>query len=218
MLTLLASTAFAYDLLGFDWAWQDAPLEYPIVLDADSFPADFADPDELEENIVQATEAWSDTRAGFGIEYGGRQATLNAPSIRVYFVENSDGPLLGAANTFAYGGDIQSCEIQVYRSNASLVPIPWSFAPDAADLPFEQFDFQSVLLHELGHCFGLNHSDAPDALMRPELVNGTASRTVSDDDEDGLIAMYGKAGCATVPAAPGFALLLVPLFTFRRRS
>jgi len=45
-------------------------------------------------------------------------------------------------------------------------------------------DLQSVLLHEIGHCFGLSHSSIPDAVMfpftHPDFETG---RTLHDDDQ-----------------------------------
>ncbi|MCB9674357.1 MAG: matrixin family metalloprotease [Alphaproteobacteria bacterium] len=217
MLFFVAAPAFAYELIGFDWTWQDNPLELPIVLDDGSFPPGFADPDDLEENLIQATEAWSDTKAAFAVDYGGRVSGPTNDAIRVYYVDSSTGGLLGAALTGSVGAEMQACEIQVYRANGQLDPIPWSFAPDEADLPFEQFDFQTVMLHELGHCFGLNHTDVGGAIMLPASINGTATRLPHADDEAGLVAMYGKAkGCSTAPGG-ALGLFALPLLALRRR-
>lgn len=220
MITLLVSSAFAYELTGLDWTWQEAPLEYPVVLDYDSFPPGLATEADLVANIEDAVTTWSDTRADFFLEYGGVISGPRSSVIRVHYVESSDGPLLGAAQIGAFDRDMDSCEIQVYRSNSGFEQIPWSFNPNAANLAFEEFDFQTVLLHELGHCFGIDHSEYTDAVMYFASYNGEARRTLSDDDEDALIALYGKGSCSTVGSVPrSAAALLLPLvLSWRRRT
>lgn len=45
-------------------------------------------------------------------------------------------------------------------------------------------DLQSVLLHEIGHCFGLSHSSIPDAVMFPFANQDfEIGRTLHDDDQ-----------------------------------
>jgi hypothetical protein len=73
------------------------------------------------------------------------------------------------------------------------------------------YDLPAVLTHEIGHLLGLGESDAdPDATMWPYATPGeTQKRTLSEDDEDGVIASYrGKAplpasGCGALSVAGG---------------
>lgn len=66
----------------------------------------------------------------------------------------------------------------------------WSVA---AITPPDRFDFRSVLLHELGHALGLDHSGA-GTVMQPLIDTGEMLRTLTDDDVAGLRALYAVPG------------------------
>lgn len=52
-------------------------------------------------------------------------------------------------------------------------------------------DFQNTLTHELGHVFGLAHSDIPDATMAPYSGLGdTSLSSLSQDDLDAIATIY----------------------------
>ncbi len=48
----------------------------------------------------------------------------------------------------------------------------------------------SVVLHEIGHCLGLNHSEDPNAVMYPQIRFADAFTTLDDDDIEGLRKLY----------------------------
>lgn len=55
----------------------------------------------------------------------------------------------------------------------------------------QRYDLQGLFAHELGHVFGLDHSRASDATMRPNVDPGDCdNRTLSDDDRAGYCASY----------------------------
>lgn len=61
---------------------------------------------------------------------------------------------------------------------------------DPNDLPGNgQYDFFTVVLHELGHSLGLDHSFEPGSVMGPSYVG--ARRTLSPDDIAGVQSIYG---------------------------
>lgn len=88
-------------------------------------------------------------------------------------------------------------------------------------------DFRRVLMHELGHAFGLEHPDeagqAVDAIMNSRLSDFD---TLQDDDVQGIAFLYGDAGGGSSVtdgdgdggggADAGLALLALALSWWRR--
>jgi len=74
------------------------------------------------------------------------------------------------------------------------------------------FDFETVMMHEIGHSLGLTHTTVPGAIMFPEYVG--AKRELRPDDIAGIQYIYGP-----VPE-PSSLLALSPVLVLlmRRRS
>lgn len=72
-------------------------------------------------------------------------------------------------------------------SNSPVMPdgMDMVFSPDAnfylgtATPASNQYDFESVVLHELGHAFGQGHSSSGIEIMYPSIANGFTKRTLS---------------------------------------
>lgn len=70
----------------------------------------------------------------------------------------------------------------------------WSTGPSIS------IDLQSVALHEFGHALGLQHSSFASAVMYASYSAGANKRALTQDDIDGVTAIYGGAGGGSQPA------------------
>jgi hypothetical protein len=68
------------------------------------------------------------------------------------------------------------------------------------------YDFYTVVLHEMGHSLGLDHSSDPSSVMALYSAHG-ALRTLTADDIAGIQAIYGPRQAPVVPE-PGTLTLL----------
>jgi hypothetical protein len=75
---------------------------------------------------------------------------------------------------------------------------------DRAPSGGREADLQSVATHENGHALGLGHSTNSGATMYPTVLSGTNSRSLNDDDRDGVCTLYpsGDTGTTTTTTTP----------------
>jgi peptidoglycan hydrolase-like protein with peptidoglycan-binding domain len=59
-------------------------------------------------------------------------------------------------------------------------------------VPMFHRDLQSVLVHELGHIIGLDHSSIPDSIMYPGIASGVARRSPTRDDITAVGALWKR--------------------------
>jgi hypothetical protein len=58
----------------------------------------------------------------------------------------------------------------------------WYAGADPAAIAAGQYDFQTIVTHELGHALGLGHSADPTSTMYASLATGAARRTLTAED------------------------------------
>lgn len=81
--------------------------------------------------------------------------------------------------------------LEIVHADVILNYRDYDFTTDSSDNFF--YDFQSVVLHELGHAIGLKHveSSSTNSVMRPYLGRSDVSRSISSYDANSVQSLYG---------------------------
>ncbi len=88
----------------------------------------------------------------------------------------------------------------------------WYGGADAGAIGADQYDFQSVVAHELGHMIGLEHSEDAASIMAESLATGQVRRQLSDTDRDAIDRLYGAVYESFQPeVVPALETGLLPL-------
>jgi MYXO-CTERM domain-containing protein len=195
LLGAFSTPVFGYVLTGVDWTWQAAPISTPFDFNATGWPAATGTEVEIAAAYKESINVWNTQGgAGFTVIYGG-ETTQNSwnydtTNIGQYSNTQTSGSTIALAAYWFSGSDIDDCDIRFYAAN-DFGAIDWS--ADPAGAPWYAMDFAQTAEHELGHCFGLDHSQYNSAIMAGSSApgSGPAERDLHFDDIDGIQAIYG---------------------------
>jgi len=211
---LLLSSADA-----FGYSYNESPNGDPVrwltsrvsvVLDTSL--SRLGDVDEIRDTVEEAFEVWTETVAfPFEVEFvdgecGAGGAKIDGVSC--IFVEgaapadNGDAGATTYVRYLASSGAISEADVVFYESAG-----PWSTEGAEGAL-----DVYSVASHEIGHVFGLGHSNVASARMYPSVATGDQwEGGLDEDDVSGAEALYegvelddeAETMSCTASAAPG---------------
>lgn len=163
------------------------------------FPDSFTQ-EALERAIKTSIDRWVQLSSfRLRVEYRGVDNSKNSPGDREIVIRaNKSHPKnwLGSADT--YGGFSNKGLIYFYREDASRILHNWKVFPEE-DLV--GCNFLTILLHEMGHIFGLQHNDDPTAQYNTVMHTYTQPMDhygPYDEDIEDLIDMYGKRNSLVV--------------------
>lgn len=178
-------------------------------------------------SFMRAFDSW---RCGTGVNWTIGATTTDDfvadDDINIITFDDADpllGGVLGACYSF-WGGCSSGPDIVwyveeldiIFDNGGNFAPLTWQFGPAAPTI--NQYDFETVALHELGHGHQLGHVIDPGAIMHYALFNGASAHTLSATDLAGgnfvqfkseignlcgPTAMTAYTGCSSLPITIG---------------
>jgi hypothetical protein len=233
-LLLSSASAFAYS---YNESPDGDPVRWlqprvSVVLDASL--SRLGDVDEIRDTMEEAFDVWTENvELPFEVEFvDGECGAAGAKNdgVSCIFVEGTAPPDHAEAGATTYvkylasTGAISEADVIFYEESG-----PWS--TDGSEGALDVF---AVASHEIGHLFGLGHSDIATARMFPTVVTGDQwEGELDEDDISGAKALYegvelddaAEAMSCTASVAPGrsgaaasflMMLLLVGLIYLRK--
>jgi Matrixin len=152
--------------------------------------------------VASAFQAWSSRDCGSGappsivavdqgpVECSEVRYNKDRPNQHVIVFRDDDWPYSNSSSTLGLTtvtydtktGEILGADMEINASHNLVVADP---------IPPGSYDLSSVVTHEVGHFFGLAHSNEAGAIM---LAHYRAGAQVANDDVQGLCAIYPPDG------------------------
>ena len=186
-----ADDAGAYSAQGHSWPQSASPVHYR--LHADGAPG-VADGSDLEA-VRTAFSTWQSVSCSwlaFREEPWMDPRTLgNDGANRIFWVtDRAEWP--GEAATLALTYTFFRLTDKVV-TDADIISngVDWQWATAETEVTGRTVDVETVMFHEIGHFFGLDHSQDPTAVMYAQ-NNEPIRRSARDDDLLGICTLYGN--------------------------
>ena len=205
----LGTDAWAFSAAGHRWPDASAqPVAYALAPQG----SDDVGAAAAQDAARRAFESWASVscshlrfeEAPFVAPAAGLSWVANDGQNRVFWVEQpeawpGDASTLALTYTFYTLDENRS----ILDSDVILNGVHFAWTTDEAEAGQGQpprFDVQTVLVHEIGHFFGLDHSQDPAAAMFGS-NNKTLQREPADNDVEGICAIYPNG--EPLPHDPG---------------
>jgi len=105
-------------------------------------------------------------------------------------------------------------EFDISFADPSILPPGFSWNFTAGDPAANQFDFESIALHELGHAHGLAHVNDKESVMHFSILNGEKKRIVGTHELAGALhKMSHSTGSNCVSSYDPMATMATPCST-----
>lgn len=88
----------------------------------------------------------------------------------------------------------------IFDDGSNITPLTWQYGPSLPTT--NQYDFETVAVHELGHGHQLGHVINPGAIMHYAISNGASNRSLSVNDINGGNFVQAKSVVANI-CGPG---------------
>jgi hypothetical protein len=198
--------------------WLESSLPLLSVID----PTNADIPSATALAVVQASaQAWQDINTSYftvnPVQYTGAPGQLQ-PALNSSDGQNSMFFDTAGVNFAAGSGVIAFVRTTVDATDGHTLDSDLVFndheffastsSPALTPAPPGQFsvDLQSVVTHEYGHYFGLDHTSIADATMIPFIIGDTRQRTLELDDRAGNSTIYPESAARGLsPGAVDFA-------------
>jgi Matrixin/FG-GAP-like repeat/Putative peptidoglycan binding domain len=146
---------------------------------------------EVARNAVRrAFNTWA--AAGVGLSFTEVAANAN-PDILVEWRQAADPDRSMVGGTLAHADFPPGCTVVVNPPNGTP-PQPVHFDDEehtwADGAAANSFDIETVALHEIGHCLGVQHTNVSGSVMFPSVSSNFTLRALQPDDNAGIRALY----------------------------
>jgi predicted Zn-dependent protease len=195
-----------YALKGIKWTddpitWSLATFSYssdPSVPFSSTIAATY------QQTVMMAALTWESVANVTFQQIADSGDPTQATDIRVGFGDISNGSEIGLT-AYQFAGTSFLPDVSIFLEDPALDPLIQN-ADGSFTYQGTTTELFQVLLHEMGHALGLDHSTDPNAVMYPSL--GPQNRTLDASDIAGIDAIYGTNATVT-PDSLG-----IPVFRF----
>jgi len=198
---LSASPAFSYVTMapecgGAHWSSGYQPLPYYINSTGYS-QIPFATVQQIIQEgfavwSAPCCSAWSTTYMGTTAQVVGGAAN----TIGIFYESNWPSTLGQLSQTIGVTPLEIWSDCSIHSADIAYNAVTFRFV-NRSPTGWNEADFKSITVHEMGHVLGLDHSNANGATMLPYYSNGIAERDLSQDDINGVCYLYNKSCTCT---------------------